>query len=83
MDGSNRIVSILETIIPSTNLNSKWANELENEVAKNFKGNNYILRVRMLVSKIKKYGYILLPISPKRLAIMPINYINMYIEHKL
>ena len=82
MNGSQLIVSIIEAVIPYSKHRSNWANKLETQVAKYYKGSNYIIRIRMLVSKIKKYGNILISLSPERLAIMPMNHINIYIEYK-
>jgi len=81
MDGSKLIVSIIEAVIQDTEHTSDWPNQLEKYIATNFKGNDYISRVRIIISKIKKHGAILVSISPERLAIMPINYINAYIEY--
>ena len=80
MIGSKLIVSIIEAVIQDTKHTSDWPNKLEKHIATNFKGDDYINRVRIIISKIKKHGDILVSISPERLAIMPIRYINAYIE---
>ena len=81
MNCSKLIVSIIDAVIQDTKHTSDWPNKLEKHIAKNFKGNDYISRVRIIISKIKKHGSILISLSPERLAIMPVNYINAYIEY--